>query len=136
MVVLPPLSCQFALSLSFVSMSKSYQKVLMYPGWEHTMNDEMDALISCQTWDLMSFIWNVVVVEVGFQKFYSDHFVFIRKTSSGTIIFVYVIDILLTGSDVDSIKEAKEYLKTQLVTKDMGRPRTFLGLKLLTVDMK
>ena len=38
-------------------------------------------------------------------------------------------DNLLTGSDVDGIKKAKEYLKTQFVTKDMGMPSTILGLK-------
>lgn len=77
----------------------------------------------------MSFIWNVVVVEVGFQKFYSDHFVFIRKTSSGTIIFVYVVDILLTVSDVDIIKKAKEYLKTTCDQRH-GQAKNFLGIEI------
>ena len=46
---------------------------------------------------------------MGFQKCYSNHSIFIRKTSSGTVILaVYVDDILLTGSDVLGIVKAKE----------------------------
>ena len=50
------------------------------------------------------------------------------------ILIVYVFDILLTGSDVDGIEKAKQYFKTQFVTKDMGDPHHFLGLKLLTTN--
>jgi len=75
------------------------------------------------------------ISEVGFEKCYSDHRVFIRKSSSGIMIFVIYVDIQLVGSDSDGIRKAKKYLKTQFVTKNIGKPRYFLGLKLLTVNM-
>ena len=41
--------------------------------------------------------------------------------------YCYADDILLTGSDIVDIVKAKEYLKTQFVTKNMGKPRYFFG---------
>ena len=39
-----------------------------------------------------------IIFEVGFQKFYSNNSVFIRRTSSGhVILIVYVDDIMLLG---------------------------------------
>jgi len=46
------LSRQFALYVSSVSIPKSYQEALIYPKWKQTI-DEMDAIISHQTWDLV-----------------------------------------------------------------------------------
>jgi len=51
---------------------------------------------------------------VVFQKFYSDHSVFIHRTSFGTVILTaYVDDILLTGSDIAGIVKAKEYMQIE-----------------------
>jgi len=67
---------------------------------------------------------------VGFQKCYSDYSVFIRGTTSGSVILtVYVDGILLTGSDVGILK-AKEYLKTHFVTKDMNKPSYFFDIEI------
>ena len=75
--------------------------------------------------------FNHIITEVGFQKCYSDHSVFIHKTSCGTVTFaVYVDDILLSRSNVDGIKKAKEYLKTQFVIKDMSMPRYFFRIEI------
>ena len=50
---------------------------------------------------------------------------------SGLVVLaVYVDDILLTGSDLAGLTETKEYLKHHFVTKDMEKPKYFLGLKL------
>ncbi|KAL0368234.1 UNVERIFIED_CONTAM: Retrovirus-related Pol polyprotein from transposon RE2 [Sesamum calycinum] len=46
------------------------------------------------------------------------------------ILAVYVDDILITGSDIDGIEEAKTYLQKHFVTKDLGRPRYFLGIEI------
>jgi len=64
---------------------------------------------------------------VEFQKCYSDHSVFIHRTSPGIVILNGNVNILLTKSDVAGIVKAKEYMK--IVTKDMGRPRYFLGIE-------
>jgi len=59
--------------------------------------------------------FNYIISELGFQKCYYDHSVFIRRTYSAIVILdVYVDGILLTESDVNGIKKAKEYIKTQL----------------------
>ena len=68
---------------------------------------------------------------MGFKKCYSNHSVFIHRTSSGTVILtIYVENSLLTGSDVAGIEKTKEYLKIQLVIKDMDMPRYFLGIEI------
>ncbi|KAL0392835.1 UNVERIFIED_CONTAM: Retrovirus-related Pol polyprotein from transposon RE2 [Sesamum radiatum] len=46
------------------------------------------------------------------------------------VLAVYVDDILITGSDIDRIEEAKTYLQKHFVTKDLGRPRYFLGIEI------
>jgi len=43
------------------------------------------------------------------------------------VLPVYVDNILLTSSDSDGIVEIKMYLKRHFMTKDMGRPKYFLG---------
>ena len=42
---------------------------------------------------------------------------------------MYIDDVLLTGSDSMALAEIKEYLKNNIVTKDMGKPRYFLGIE-------
>ena len=61
---------------------------------------------------------------------YSDHLVFVRRTKSDSVILaVHVDDILLTESDSMVLAETKKYLKRYFVTKNMGKPRYFLGIK-------
>ena len=57
--------------------------------------------------------------------------VFIRRTKSGIVVLnVYVDNILLTSSNPAGIVEIKMYLKLHFVTKDMGRPKYFLGIEI------
>ena len=50
---------------------------------------------------------------------------------SGIVVLtIYVDDILLTESDSVRILETKKYLKRHFVTKDMRRPKYFLGIEL------
>ena len=59
-----------------------------------------------------------------------DHSVFYRKTGRGCVILaVYVDDIPVTSSDTEGIAEIKRHLHTHFVTKDMGKPRYFLGIE-------
>ena len=49
---------------------------------------------------------------------------------SGIVVLtIYVDDILLTESDSARILETKKYLKRNFVTKDMVRPKYFLGIE-------
>ena len=78
--------------------------------------------------------FNYSVTKEGFHKCYSDHSLFTRRRSLGSVILaVYVDDILLTGSDVDGIEMARDHLKAQFVIKEMGDLGIFLGLKLLWI---
>jgi len=76
----------------------------------------------CKLYGLKQHLWawfdkfSCIICELGFQKCYCNHFVFIHKTFSTTVIFAIYVDILLTQSD-DGIKKAKEYLKTHFVIK-------------------
>ena len=40
---------QFALSLSFISIPRSYEKAILVPAWKQVMDEEMDALVSQRT---------------------------------------------------------------------------------------
>ena len=56
--------------------------------------------------------------------------VFVRHTGSGIVVLtIYVDDILLTGSDLAGIVETKMYFKRHFVTKNMRRPKYFLGIE-------
>ncbi|KAL0391129.1 UNVERIFIED_CONTAM: Retrovirus-related Pol polyprotein from transposon RE1 [Sesamum calycinum] len=46
------------------------------------------------------------------------------------VLAVYVDDILITGSDIVGIEEARTYLQKHFVTKDLGRPRYSLGIEI------
>ncbi|XP_075085021.1 uncharacterized protein LOC142168260 [Nicotiana tabacum] len=59
-----------------------------------------------------------------------DHSLFI-KGSGGVLvlIFVYVDDMLITGSNLALIREAKSFLKYAFTMKDLGELRYFLGIE-------
>ncbi|KAL0288861.1 UNVERIFIED_CONTAM: Retrovirus-related Pol polyprotein from transposon RE1 [Sesamum angustifolium] len=72
-----------------------------------------------------------IIGEFGFLRCQIDHSVFVQTTKSGMVVLaVYVDDILITGSDIVGIEEAKTYLQKHFVTKDLGRPKYFLGIKI------
>ena len=48
-----PFFHQFALSLSFVSVPRSYKEALDNPAWKVAINEEMVAFLSRGTWDLV-----------------------------------------------------------------------------------
>ena len=62
----------------------------------------------------------------------TDHSVFYHHNSSGQYIYlvVYVDDIVLTGSDQDGIQKLKQHLFTHFQTKDIGKPKYFLGIEI------
>lgn len=49
-------------------------------------------------------LFSKIVIEASFHMCYSNHVIFIRSGSSGSVVLaVYVSDILLIGSDVNGI---------------------------------
>lgn len=74
--------------------------------------------------------FNKIVMDNDFQCCVIDHLVFIKRQSRGSVILtVYVDDILLTGSDTTGIMETKEHLKKYFISKDIERPKYFLGIE-------
>ncbi|KAL0392174.1 UNVERIFIED_CONTAM: Sucrose transport protein SUC4 [Sesamum radiatum] len=72
-----------------------------------------------------------IIGEFGFSRCQVDHSVFVQTTRSGMVVLaVYVDDILITDSDIVGIEEAKTYLRKHFITKDLGRPRYFLGIEI------
>lgn len=47
-----------------------------------------------------------------------------------TIILTYVDDILITGSNSKGIQQTLEFLKSKYKVKNMGFPKTFLGIEI------
>jgi hypothetical protein len=50
---------------------------------------------------------------------------------NGVILCLYVDDILIFGNNVDVIKEVKNFLSNNFVTKDLGEADVILNIKLL-----
>ena len=74
--------------------------------------------------------FSAVVLGYGFQRSTSDHSVFVRHSSNGTIVLiVYVDDIIISGSDSTGIADLKTYLSKHFHTKDLGALRYFLGIE-------
>ncbi|KAL0419427.1 UNVERIFIED_CONTAM: Retrovirus-related Pol polyprotein from transposon RE2 [Sesamum radiatum] len=168
----------FSVSLSSVSIPNTYCEALQHPAWKMAMDDEMSALISKGTWELVevppnadivdgylpsNFVqmgprtgekqrmvcklkkaiyglkqsprawfdkFNRIIGEFGFSRCQADHSVFVQTTKTGMVALAVYVDILITGSDIDGIEEAKTYLQKHFVTKDLGRPRYFLGIEI------
>ena len=61
-----------------------------------------------------------------------DHSVFYHHTSSGQCIYliVYVDDIDITGNNQDGIQRLKQHLFSHFQTKDLGKLKYFLGIKI------
>ena len=60
---------------------------------------------------------------------------FIRQRSTSCVILaVYVDNILVTGSNRIGVDESREFLKKHFVTKDLGKPRYFLGIEIASAN--
>ena len=66
----------------------------------------------------------------GFIQSKHDYSLFINKQNGHiNIAAVYVDDIILTGTDVDTLKALKAYLHQEFSIKDLGRLNYFLGME-------
>lgn len=59
-----------------------------------------------------------------------DHSIVIGHIQSGFLILVvYVDDIVIRGSERVGIVDLKQYFTKNLLTKDLGKPGYYLGIK-------
>ena len=65
----------------------------------------------------------------GFQRCTVDHFVFIRRHTTSSVVLTVYVDILMTSSNTTGIIDTKKYLRKYFVTKDIDKPRHFLGIE-------
>lgn len=80
--------------------------------------------------------WNLKLTEIllgaGFSQSVYDYSLFTKKSGNGiVIILIYVDDLLLLGSSIELINEAKSVLHKQFKVKHLGELRYFLGIKVL-----
>ena len=77
-------------------------------------------------------LFSSVVQEFGMTRSTSDQYVFYHHTSLGQCIYliVYVYDIVITGSDHDGIRKLKQHLFNHFHTKNLGKLKYFLRIKI------
>lgn len=72
------------------------------------------------------------LINQGFTQAASNPSLCIKKTpSSFTTLFIYVDDVILTGSDVIELNIIKNYLNTTFSITDMGNFHYFVSLEIL-----
>ena len=72
-----------------------------------------------------------VVQEFGMIRSATDHSIFYHHSSTGKCIYliVYVNDIVIIGIDQDGIQKPKQHLFSHFQTKNLGKLKYFLGIK-------
>ncbi|KAL0283535.1 UNVERIFIED_CONTAM: Retrovirus-related Pol polyprotein from transposon RE2, partial [Sesamum radiatum] len=76
--------------------------------------------------------WPMYQMDIKNTFLYGDlnETVYMEQPPGIVVLAVYVDDILIAGSDSEGIEEAKTYLQKHFFTKDLGRPRYFLGIEI------
>ncbi|KAH9698737.1 hypothetical protein KPL71_024118 [Citrus sinensis] len=71
------------------------------------------------------------MITSGFKINECDKCVYVKETENGyVILYLYVDDMLIVGSDDDMIKSTKNMLKSKFDMKDMGLANVILGIKI------
>ena len=77
---------------------------------------------------LWYYTFHNAVVIFGFKANEYDHW---NSGSDLIILSLYVDDILIAGNRVESICEAKDFLKSQFEMKDLGEVSYVLGIQII-----
>lgn len=74
---------------------------------------------------------NKVITHAGFVQSQADYSLFTHSNGDlFTAILIYVDDILVTGTNVDTIQQMEQVLDSQFQIKRLGAPKYFLGLEI------
>ena len=65
---------------------------------------------------------------MGFHPSTSDPSLFIRRSSSGFFVLVYVDDLILACTDLTDLEALKGALKDAFPMKDLGKLQDYLGM--------
>ena len=71
------------------------------------------------------------ISRLGYMASHYDSALFLRCTNKGTILLLlYVDDMIITGDNLNSIQELKDFFSQQFEMKDLGHLSYFLGLEI------
>jgi hypothetical protein len=72
------------------------------------------------------------MIEQGYSRCHSDHFVYFKKLENGShiIFLLYVDDMLVAGSNMHYINVLKKKLANSSVMKDLGAGKKILGTRI------
>ncbi|GJV57641.1 ribonuclease H-like domain-containing protein [Tanacetum coccineum] len=121
------------------------------------MNNEIDALLRNDTWDIVdlpkdrkaigsfsqkesidyektfSHVVKMVAVRSSYSK--SDYSLYTKSDKNVFLAFlVYVDDIIITGNNVSKIDKFKVFLKSKFMIQDLGKLKYFLGNEVIDTD--
>ena len=67
----------------------------------------------------------------GFHQCNGEHTLFLKGAQHGliTILIVYVDDLIITGNNLEEIKELEEHLDKNFKVKELGPLKYFLGIE-------
>ncbi|GKD65458.1 ribonuclease H-like domain-containing protein, partial [Tanacetum coccineum] len=136
--------------LNKISEPKSFYEASKFTHWIEAMNNEMDALLRNDTWDIVDLPkdgkaigkWidyeetfspivkmvtvRYIVVSMSWPVFQLDY-----DKDVFLALLVYVDDIILTGNNVSEIDKYKVFLKSKFMIKDLGKLKYFLGIEVI-----
>jgi hypothetical protein len=77
------------------------------------------------------------MIEQGYNRCYSDHYVYFKRLESGSyiIFLLYVDGIFFVGSNMKDINVLKKKLSNSFEMKDLGAAKKLLGMR-ITGDKK
>ena len=68
--------------------------------------------------------------KIGYKQSNSDHTLFLkRRRGKLTALIIYVDDMVVTGDDVEEIKQLQKQLSSEFEMKDLGKLKYFLGIE-------
>jgi len=74
-----------------------------------------------------------VLIELGFERTYSDAGVYVRHQHTGgglLIVVLYVDDITIMGSSLEDVKQLKQKLSLCYEMSDFGEIQSYLGMRI------